>query len=227
MNKLKITAYMFLLWTVFIVNISGCMGKNQIYLEAKEQELSAQSEYGNTAVDEMKDKDENVEDVPAAEPASKTCFVYICGAVKHPGVFEVPSGSRIYEVITLAGGLKKNASIKGLNQAQQIADGDMIEILTRKEQREAEKEAETEAKTGAKTAAGAQPGNSEDGRIDINTASATELMTLSGIGEAKAANIIAYREENGMFAATEEIMNVSGIGEGVYAQIKDKITVTS
>lgn len=61
--------------------------------------------------------------------------------------------------------------------------------------------------------------------MDLNTATAQELMTLNGIGEAKAANIIAYREANGGFSSVDEIMNVSGIGEGVYARIQDKIKV--
>ena len=65
----------------------------------------------------------------------------------------------------------------------------------------------------------------QDGLIDINTASKEELMTLHGIGQAKAADIIAYRESSGGFQTPEEIMNVNGIGEGVYARIQDKIKV--
>lgn len=66
---------------------------------------------------------------------------------------------------------------------------------------------------------------SDTDRVNINTASKEELMTLSGIGESKASQILSYREENGFFQRTEDIMNISGIKEGVFGKIKDKITV--
>lgn len=210
MNKFQFTAYMFLVWAAF--SFSGCAKDTQMYLEAKAQEPTVDLETERAAIDTEADSDPHKN----ADKADETCFVYVCGAVKKPGVYELPSGSRIYEAINQAGGLKKNASVKGMNQAQILSDGDMVEILTVEEKNELEQGGSTSAATGGVP----------DGRININTASAAELMTLNGIGEAKAANIIAYRESNGKFASTEELMNVSGIGKGVYANIQDKITVT-
>lgn len=240
MNKLNIKAYMFLLGAVFC--ISGCAGSGsqpKMYLEAKTQDTEenaydAQAKHegqdlppaGNAASkkDSTKDGDAILSD---QEPEPGTCFVYVCGAVKHSGVFELPQGSRVYEAIALAGGFCKNAYEKGINQAEEIQDGDMIEVLTMKEHSELEKDSgypaarqDNESKT--QPAAGSRSDEQID-LIDINTASAAQLMTLNGIGEAKAASIIAYRESHGGFSSVEEIMNVSGIGEGVYAKIQDKI----
>lgn len=82
------------------------------------------------------------------------------------------------------------------------------------------------------TQAAAQPGKSpaegtkpQDGKVNLNTATKEELMTLSGVGESRADSIIAYREENGRFQNTEELMQISGIKEGLYNKIKDNITV--
>lgn len=222
MNKLNKTAYMLLLWAV--VCLTGCSGRGseKMYLEAKvqedqesqedpqDQEIQKNRTAGQTLADDNETGTQDTDSV--------TCFVYVCGAVKHPGVFELPKGSRIYEAIALAGGLRKDAYTKGINQAQQIQDGDMIEVLTIKEHRELEKEAVIPDDQK-------QQDQDGDGLVDINTASLEQLMTLNGIGEAKAGNIIAYREENGGFPAPEDIMNVDGIGEGVYAKIKDKIKV--
>ena len=137
-------------------------------------------------------------------------------------MFELPLGSRVYEALARAGGLRKDAYEKDINQAEQIEDGQMIEVLTRKEYIESQEQKRTDEK-------GMDPDQKldqrPDGRIDLNTATKEQLMTLSGIGEAKAANIIAYRESCGGFSTPDEIMNVSGIGEGVYARIQDKITV--
>lgn len=243
MNKLKKTAYMFFIWAIF--GLCGCAakGNTQMYLEAKAQDAQEESVDSENSAGSISDKDKNTDtemesntDLDAnADPGSEpeSCFVYVCGAVKHPGVFELPEGSRVYEAVALAGGLRKNAYTKGFNQAKQIEDGEMIEVLTVEEQKEAEREQDGGAAQGTAGGKGADKGGAgaegfgkdADGRIDLNTATAQELMTLSGIGEAKAANIIAYRESSGGFQSIEEIKNVSGIGEGVYARIQDKIIV--
>lgn len=229
MNKLNITAYM--LFIVTVVTLCGCAGKNntQMYLEAKVQDGQAQKSEANAApgessvenvqnrksLDSEQGTAERQDTLAEQEAVSATCFVYVCGAVKHPGVFELPKGSRVYEAIALAGGLCEDAYRKGINQAQKIEDGDMIEVLTVEEQQESEK-------TASPVSAEEQ---STDGLVNLNTATKEQLMSLNGIGEAKAANIIAYRESNGRFSAIEEIMNVNGIGQGVYAKVKDHIKI--
>ncbi len=140
---------------------------------------------------------------------SERLTVYVCGAVQHPGVYELAAGSRIYEALALAGGLTGEASPTAVNQAQLLTDGEMIEILTVDEAAERETAQEAES----------------DGRVNINTADAQELKTLPGIGDAKADSIIAYREKNGAFAAIEDIKNIEGIKDGVFAKLEDHIKV--
>ncbi len=146
----------------------------------------------------------------AAEDITQdTIAVYVCGAVQHAGVYELPAGSRVHEALALAGGLTEDAAQTAVNQAEHLTDGQMITIPTAEE---------------AETAAAAQAAE-EDGRININTADAEELKTLSGIGDAKARSIIAYREKNGAFHTIDEIKNIEGIKEGVFAKLQDHIKV--
>ncbi len=140
-------------------------------------------------------------------------FVYICGAVVRPGVYELPAGSRIVQVIEAAGGLTEDADSLLVNQAKIVEDGEQIRIFTKEEAEEVEIQMNTETGTTA------------DGKVNINTATAEVLMTLSGIGEAKAEAIIQYREEHGDFTVIEDIMNIPGIKEAVFSKIRDRITV--
>ena len=130
------------------------------------------------------------------------------------------SGDRIYEAIALAGGLTEDASTAAVNQAETVSDGQMIFVPTIEE---------AEAGIGViSEVSGAATSEQEavsDGRVNLNTASLTELMTLPGIGESKAQSILDYRAKNGGFSSVEEIMNVDGIKEGLYNRIKDSIKV--
>ncbi len=147
----------------------------------------------------------------AAGEALPVCFVHICGAVERPGVYELLEGSRVFQAVELAGGFLPEADESGLNLAALISDGMKILVLTREE-------AET---------ASAQEGEGagKQGKVNINTASEKELMTLKGIGESRAKDIIAYREKHGRFSKIEDIMQVPGIKDGAFQKIKDDITV--
>ncbi len=221
MNKLNKSAYMFLIWAAFLCCGCGGAQRTKMYLEASVQdERESGTGQDTSALEKSPDVLEDGS-LPEQEE-TQSCFVYVCGAVKRPGVYELPKGSRVYEALALAGGLRKDAYEKEINQAEPVEDGQMIEVFTIKEhktqqehQRQTQKSQQTDSPDSAYS----------DDRIDINTASKEQLMTLSGIGEAKADNIIDYRERIGGFSAPAEIMDVNGIGEGLYARIQDKITV--
>ena len=140
-------------------------------------------------------------------------YVHIGGAVNSPGVYEVASGSRLFEAIELAGGFTEDAATDYCNLAMPVEDGQQYVILTCEEVMLAKQE----------NVAGNH--YDENGLLDINSATTEELMELSGIGETRAEAIVAYRDANGAFAAKEDIMNVSGIKDALYSQIENSITV--
>ena len=142
------------------------------------------------------------------------CAVYVCGAVVTPGVYVLPGGSRICEAVAAAGGMQENAAYESLNQAEEIHDGQMIVVLTEEEMQNEQVQKDDTQKS-----------DTADGRVDLNTATKTQLMTLPGIGEEKADSIIAYREKNGGFSSIEDIKKIEGIKEGVFSKIKDSIAV--
>lgn len=157
-----------------------------------------------------------------------TCFVHICGAVSEPGVYQVAEGSRLYEVILMAGGLKADACDYTVNQAQTVTDGMQVYIPTLQEMQGGGGTYSAAGGSGRESAHNgfiAGQGGAQDGRVDLNSATKEQLMTLPGIGESRAAAIIAYREEHGGFSDTKELMNVSGIKQGVYEQLKELIRV--
>lgn len=138
---------------------------------------------------------------------NREIFIHICGEVKEPGVYSFTGETRLVQVIEAAGGFTRKASKESVNQAQVVTDGMQIVIANKKKARQEIKQQD------------------ESSLININTASMDELMTLSGIGQAKAEQIISYREEYGSFKKKEDIMNISGIKEGVYSKIKDNIKI--
>jgi competence protein ComEA len=185
-----------------IVN-SGCNAKHETILELQE-------EIPNSAVSSEQISNPNCIEVP------KNIYVYICGAINEPGVYEMPEVCRLYEVVEKAGGLREEASASYLNQAEILTDGQKIYVPT-----------EEEVIATEETNVNVFPESSEKSLlIDINTASVNELMTLTGVGESRALSIIAFREENGKFQGKEDIMKVTGIKEGLYNKIKDQIMVS-
>ena len=151
-------------------------------------------------------------------------FVYVCGAVLSPGVYELPYGARMVAAIEAASGFVENAAVDYLNLARVLSDGEKLMVPT-VEEAGALKETEASYKVsgGATLQSGSEVGAGLS--ININTATKEELMELPGIGESRALSIIAYREENGAFGSIEEIMLVSGIKEGAFAKIKAYIRV--
>ena len=135
-------------------------------------------------------------------------YVDIDGAIKNPGVYKVSEGTRLFQVIELAGGLKENASTESLNRAETLYDGQKITIYSTDTQNYEE-----------------SPNDTKNGRVNINTADSITLQTIPGIGPSKAERIIDYRNTEGKFKKIEDIKNVTGIGDATFENIKDYITV--
>ncbi|MDR0957987.1 MAG: ComEA family DNA-binding protein [Clostridiales bacterium] len=157
-------------------------------------------------------------------PAPTICMikVHILGAVKVPGVYELPEGSRIQDAVSVAGGFTYRADRTALNLSKQLTDEQQIkipEIDLSSNKEEKETPSPPPDIIVIMTAEVSIP------EININTADKELLTTLPGIGDAIAGYIIEYRETNGLFQNTEEIKNVPRIGDSIYNQIKDKITV--
>ena len=180
------------------------------------------------------DIDNGSEAVSDKEMQQAMIYVDVCGAVANPGVFQLAAGSRVFQAIEAAGGYLPEAALTCVNRAGVLTDGQQLYILTQEEmERQGLDPAEMakasdgqmngSAGTGQNTGMAAQV--QQDNRININTADEAQLTTLTGIGATRAQAIIAYREENGPFAAIEDIMNVQGIKEGTFAKIKDEIVV--
>ena len=206
----------------------------------KKQAESDGSDAGNgTGSDSGKhtsdvDIDNGSEAVSDKEMQQAMIYVDVCGAVANPGVFQLAAGSRVFQAIEAAGGYLPEAALTCVNRAGVLTDGQQLYILTQEEmERQGRDPVEMagasdgqmngSAGTGQNTGMTAQV--QQDNRININTADEAQLTTLTGIGATRAQAIIAYREENGPFAAIEDIMNVQGIKEGTFAKIKDEIVV--
>jgi competence protein ComEA len=204
---------------IIVFILCGCLysckdsGKNTVMLE----DVSDSSE--EKTDEAILSKEENSKDITSSSEAktekvaSKIIYVYICGEVENPGVYQVMEGARMYEVVELAGGMLESGAQNYLNLAEAVVDGQKIIVPTEEEANQAEaeqlvKEEESSSKF-----------------VNLNTASEETLMTLPGIGTAKAKSIIAYREEKGGFQSVEQLMEIEGIKEGVYNKIKDLITV--
>lgn len=158
--------------------------------------------------------EEEVERVESKSSEPELFMVDVKGEVHAPGVYELPTDGRVKDAIAMAEGLTDEANELAINFAQKVED-QMVIYVPHEDDDSGLPENTT---TGAGEASGATV-------ININTASEQELMTLSGIGQAKAQQIIQYREENGLFDTPEDLMNVSGIGEKSFETLKDNIKV--
>lgn len=167
-------------------------------------------------VDTKKEQENN-------ESKSTKIYVDISGAVKQPGVYQLPEGSRLFDLLKQAGGLTEDAAIQTVNQAMIIQDQQKIIILTQNQGQSLDTEninnnGHLEEKSDEKS-------SKEAGKININQADLTQLQQLSGIGEKKAQAIIDYRNENGSFKTIEDLAKVTGIGEKTVEKLRDSITI--
>ncbi|MDO9108809.1 MAG: ComEA family DNA-binding protein [Coriobacteriia bacterium] len=158
----------------------------------------------------------------ASEPGSQTAMiaVHVVGAVRTPGVYRLPSGSRAQDFVMAAGGLMPNSEPRGLNLARRVEDGEQVVVPTMDEW------ASPGPMPGLGTGSGAGLAGtvaSAATKVDLNRATEVELDALPGVGPSTAAKIVADREANGPFAAPEDLMRVSGIGVKKFEALIDLV----
>jgi competence protein ComEA len=183
------------------------LSRDEVTIGQREEETQASSE-------------ETCQEESLRETEEPFIYVHVCGSVASPGVYRIKAGSRIYEAIEAAGGFSEEGDQEFFNLAMEAEDGMKIEVPTTGEAWKAE------GVSGLST--GEQTGGKETGAssaVNLNTATLEELMTLKGIGESRAQDIIRYRELYGPFRSIEDVMKVSGIKEGAFEKIRDDITI--
>ena len=182
--------------------------------------------------DEIKKKKE-----PVKKEEEQEILVDVKGEVNTSGIFTLKEGSRVIDAINMAGGLTKNADTSVLNLSKKLTDEMVIVVYSYYEVKNFEKTKEVEniVRENCKTAyegvensaciTSEKDSTTKTGKISLNNATLEELMTLTGIGEAKAKNIIEYREKNGGFKEVEELKKVTGIGDALFDKVKENITL--
>lgn len=156
---------------------------------------------------------------PSASPSPSpaTLVVHVAGWVRNPGVYEFRQGDRVIDAVHAAGGFRRDADQDALNLAALLTDGEQVLVP----QSAPSGAVAADPGSGSTTAGGSTPG----ALININTASATDLETLPGIGEVIGQRIVDYRTQNGPFATVDQLEDVSGIGPSILAEIHDLVTV--
>ena len=156
--------------------------------------------------------------------------VHVAGAVKSPGVYRLPSSARVVDAVASAGGALRSADLESINLAQTITDTEQIYIPIKKVSRPRITTAprlrpQRTTPTTAPTTNGGSAGTQPTRLINLNTATASELDSLTGVGPSTAKAIIAYRTKKGSFSKVEDLLNVPGIGPAKLAALRDQVTV--
>lgn len=143
------------------------------------------------------------------EAAAETLVVHVVGAVRHPGLYELPGGSRIDDAIRRAGGARARADLGLVNLAAPVADGQQVLVPSR-------------ASPGVPAAGGAAPA-APAGPVHLNTATLEQLDELPGVGPVTAGKILAYRNEHGAFQSVDELDAVPGIGPARLEELRQLV----
>ena len=160
-------------------------------------------------------KDLSTEKEVKEEPVEQDLItVDVKGAVKSPGIYDLPVGSRVNDAVQKAGGLTEQADSKSLNLAQKVSDEALVYVPTK-----GEEAASQQAGSGVPSS------TSKDKKVNLNKASLEELKQVKGLGGKRAQDIIDHREANGKFKSVDELKKVSGIGAKTIEKLKDYVTV--
>lgn len=196
---IAITAFMLLFIGFYIINKAN----NLEYIELNTEE---NTEEENIIINEKPIiKQQNI-------------IIHVTGAVKNQGIVEAKEGARISDIINLAGGVTEEADLSKINLAYIVEDGQKIYVPSINDEINIESITQDAGENVLEN-------SNENSKVNINTASQTELETLNGVGPSTALKIIKFREENGNFKEIEDIKNVPGIGETKFESLKDSICV--
>lgn len=208
---------------IFISIIIVCV-IGTYYLFIKEKEYIGND--SNLIISNGIEKEAKENDTKDIEKKNKI-VVYIAGAIKNEGVYELEENSRITDIIEKAGGLTDDANINNINLAYILQDGVKVYIPKDNDKNEIKDETNiyVSKENGESNIDNGTSVETKNSKININTATQTELETLPGIGPSTATKIINYRKENGKFNSIEELKKVSGIGDSKYNKIKEMIKV--
>jgi len=198
------------------ITFGGCADRTVRFLEQNTEAAGPAGNENEEAAPEIPEQENQLTEEKDISP--EMIYVDVCGAVKNPGVYALPSGSRVYEAVGLAGGFTEDACGHAVNQAGILDDAVQLYIPTLEEYSES-------GTGGGNTVETSGLPDSGNGLININTAGMDQLCGLPGIGESKAAAILSYREQYGPFGSVDELMQVSGIKEGTLEKIRELITV--
>ena len=173
------------------------------------KETNLQAEVAAVSMDSSTEKEVNKE-----EPLEQDLItVDVKGAVKSPGIYDLPVGSRVNDAVQKAGGLTEQADSKSLNLAQRVSDEALVYVPTKGEE------------ASQQSGSGATSSTSKEKKINLNKASLEELKQVKGLGGKRAQDIIDHRETNGKFKSVDELKKVSGIGAKTIEKLKDYVTV--
>ena len=192
--------------------LGGCfLLKPSTQTPAKESNL--QAEVTTVSKDSAREKEEKSQKSETEEVVEQDLItVDVKGAVKSPGIYDLPVGSRINDAVQKAGGLTDNADSKSINLAQRISDEALVYVPTKEEATSQE--------------AHSNASNTKDNKkVNLNKASLEELKQVKGLGAKRAQDIIDHRETNGKFKSVDELKKVSGIGAKTIEKLKEYVTV--
>ena len=177
------------------------------------QQLMEQKSYSSSSkTEKSKQRSENDQ----GDKNEGMVTVDVKGAVKKPGVYQLKSSSRVYDALVKAGGMTDEADLKSINQAQKLVDEAVVYVA---------KVGENVVDVTTNTSASTATSQAKAGLVNLNTATEADFQTISGIGQKRAQDIIAYREANRKFNSVDDLKNVTGIGAKTLEKLKEYVTV--
>ena len=203
------------------LGLLGVIAAGFILLQGRDQggtDVQQLTEQTSSSSSYMNEKSDKSNEISQAETEDRLVTVDVKGAVKKPGVYQLQSNSRVHDALEKAAGITDEADLLSVNQAQKLSDEAVVYVAKVGENA-------VDVTTSAPASATSGTGQTKSGLVNPNTATEADFQTISGIGQKRAQDIIAYREANGRFKSVDELKNVSGIGAKTLEELKEYVTV--